>query len=203
LQQRAAYVTVGLAMHQMMLGQYAEARATARHGLQLSYAAQDRMLICWGMDILGMIALAEGRYDTAEQLLRQTLILAREVGRPEEQSSVLASLGYLALKKGSAGQAQLHIRGGLQVVRDSHNIVAALLVLPTVALYLKLQGEVEQAHQLVSLCKSFGFFRRSAFFAALYGPHFGEGDTPRRETPETGTPTDALWHAADSLICKI
>src|SRR5690606_33271791 len=162
-----------------------------------------RMLICWGMDILGMIALAEGRYDTAEQLLRQTLILAREVGRPEEQSSVLASLGYLALKKGSAGQAQLHIRGGLQVVRDSHNIVAALLELPTVALYLKLQGEVEQAHQLVSLCKSFGFFRRSAFCAALHDPQFRERYIPRRETLHTNTPTLVLGHAADRQIRMI
>ncbi len=203
LQQRVAYLTVALGLHQMLLGQYAEARTTASHGLQLSYAIQDQMLICWGMNILGMIALAEGKYDTAEQLLRQTLVLAKEVGRPEEHSSVLGSLGYLSLKQGRIDQAQTYVRAGLHVVRTSRNIIAALLVLPTAALYLQSQGAAERAHELASLCKSFAFFRNSAYFSALYDAHFGAWDTARFATPETGAPVDALWHATDSLIDQV
>ncbi|MCZ7542599.1 MAG: tetratricopeptide repeat protein [Anaerolineae bacterium] len=203
LQQRVAYLTVALGLTQTLLGQYADARATVSHGLQLSYTVQDRLAICLGMATLGMIAIAEAHYDTAEQLLSQTLVLANAVGRPEELGSVLGSLGYLALRKGSARQAQVHIRDGLRLVQDSHNVVAALCVLPTAALYVKSRGDAEHARELASLCRRFAFFRNSAYFSALYDPHFGEPTTAKRETPETGAAADALWRAADSLIGQI
>ncbi len=200
LQQRATYLTVALGMHQTLLGRYAEARTTIDHGLRLSYVVQDRVSICWGMNLLGLIAIAEGNHDVAEQLLGQTLVLANAVGRPEELGSVLGSLGYLALKCGKTERARLHVRDGLRLVQESHNIIAALFVLPTAALHWTLQGDTERGCDIISLCKSFAFFRNSAYFSALYDPHFQDCETAHAEGPETGAPAEALWRAADSLL---
>jgi DNA-binding SARP family transcriptional activator len=203
LQQRMAYFTVALATSQMMLGQYAEARTNAGLGIQLNYAVGDQVGISFGMTVLGMVAIAEENYGAAEGLLTQALVLVNRIGRLEELGSVLGSLGYLMLKKGNATRARLHLWDGLQVVSRSHNVVAALFVLPTVALYLKMRGESERARELFWLCKRFTFFDQSDYFTSLYASFLTDWDTRGLKVQETDAPVIAIWHAVDDLATQI
>jgi len=203
LQQRVAYFTVALAMSQMMLGQYVEARTNAGLGIQLNYTLGDQVGISFGMILLGMVAIAEGNDGMAEQLLTQALVLVKRIGRLEELGSVLGGLGYLMLKKGNSARARLHIWDGLQLVSGSHNMVAALFVVPAVALYLKMQGDTERAHDTFWLCKSFAFFGKSDYFTDLYFSYFRDWNMEQLEVQETSVPASVLWHAVDLLIDQI
>ena len=203
LEQRVAYFTVALGMSQMMLGQFTEARTNAGMGIQLNYTVGDQVGISFGMTLLGMVALAEENDGTAEGLLTQALVLVRRIGRLEELGSVLGSLGYLMLKKGNPTRARLHLWDGLQLMSSSHNVVAALFVVPAVALYLKMKGEVERARELIWLCKRFPFFDQSAYFTAIYAPNFRDWVASRSEAQKTNVQASALWHAVDDLLTRI
>jgi len=203
LQQRVAYFTVALGMSQMMLGQYAEARSNASLGIQLNYKVGDQVGISFGMTLLGMAAIAEGNDGTAEGLLTQALVLVRQVGRLEELGSILGSLSYLKLKRENFKQARVHLRDGLQLMSSSHNVVAALFLVPAVALYLKVQGEVERARDLIWLCKRFAFFDKSDYFTDLYASYFSDWDTQPLEAQEINTPVSQLWHTVDDLLTQI
>lgn len=203
LQQRVAYFTGGLALNQMMMGSYDEARANARQSIQVSYVLGDQMGISFGMSLLGVIALAEERDSSAEQLLKQALVLTKRMGRPEELGGVLSSLCYLMLKRGDFRRARLHVVDGLQVVSSSHNVLAALFVLSAAALYLRRRGDVERAESLLLLCKRFAVFQRSPYFVALYGPHFGDWDTNRPLEPGAGVAPDLLWKAVTDLLRRL
>lgn len=202
LQQRVAYFTIGLGLNQMLLGQYAEARANGGRGIQLSHAAGDQAGICFGMTLLGTIAVAEENEGRAEQLLKQALVLANRIGRPEELGGVLGSLGYIMLKRGNDPQARMYLRDGAWLVSNSHNVFAAVFVVPALALFLKMRGEDERARDLYLLCRRFAVFDRSAYFHTLYAPYFGRWDLARPERQETDPPTDLLWAAADNLLIQ-
>jgi len=203
LQQRVAYFTVALAMSQMMLGQYTEARTNAGTGIQLNYTLGNQIGISFGMTLLGLVAIAEGNDGRAEQLLNQALVVVKRIGRLEELGSVMGGLGYLMLKKGDSARARMHILDGLQLVSRSHNVVAALFVVPAAALYLKFQGDAERARDTFWLCKSFAFFGKSDYFKGLYASYFKDWDTQRLEAQETNVPASVLWPVVESLINQI
>ncbi|HEX6383316.1 MAG TPA: hypothetical protein VF177_01480 [Anaerolineae bacterium] len=135
-------------------------------------------------------------------MLKQTLVLAKRIGRPEELA-VLGSLGYLMLKRGNSARARLHIRDGLQLVSKSHNVAAALFMVPAAALYLKMRGKAEHAHELYSLCKRSAFFDNSAYFSALYAPYFGDWAPTRFEEQEADAPASLLRPVVDDLVTQI
>jgi len=203
LQQRVAYHTIALGMYHMMLGRYDEARTNAAQGMKLGYVVQDQLSICWGMDILGMVAIVEEIFPTAEQLLKQTLVLANAIGRPEELGSALGGLGYVMLRTGRPGSARLHIREGLQLGLKSQNFIAALFVLPPAALFLKMQGVSKHADELYSLCNRFAFFHKSVFFSELYAPYFEDTETRQLEVEENDMPVNALRQALDNAVARI
>jgi len=203
LQQRVAYFTVALAMSQMMLGRYAEARTNAGLGIQLNYTLGDQVGISFGMTLLGLVAIAKENDGTAEQLLTQALVLVKRISRMEELGSVLSGLGYLMLKRGNSARARLHIWDGLQLVSRRHNVVAALFVVPAAALYLKIQGDMERARDIFRLCRSFSFFDKSDYFADLYSSHFKDWGIEQSEAQETNVPASVLWETVDALMDQI
>jgi DNA-binding SARP family transcriptional activator len=200
LLQRVAYFNGGLAFVQMMLGQFAEARAIAGQCIQLSYLEGDQLGICFGVSLLAVIAIADENGGDAGQLLNRGLVLARQVGRPEELGALLSSLGYLMLTKGDFERARLHLYDGLQTVANSHNIVAALFVVAAAALFLKLRGQGRRARELYLLCWQFPMFRKAAYFPTLYAPYFGQQESPASGEHESTAPVDLLWRAVDDLI---
>lgn len=202
LQQRLAYFSGGLALNQMMMGDYAEARANASQSMKLSYVFGDWPGISFGMSLLGTLVVALGNDAAAEQLLKQALVLTKKIGRPEELGGVLSSLCYLMLKQQKFEQARVHLVDGLQLVTNSHNMIAALFIIAAAALFLKMQGQVERAHNLYGLCKQFAVFDKSAYFATLYAPYFGERPSPEFRDEESCASPELLWQAVEDLLAR-
>lgn len=200
LQQRLAYFTGGLALNQMMMGHYAQARATVNTSMQMSYALGDWLGITFCISLLGTICVAEDNEGSAEQILKQALVLTKRNARPEELGGVLSSLTYLMLKRGEFERASLHLVDGLQLVAKSHNMLAALFIIVAAALFLKLRGNVERANALYSLCKHFAVFDKATYFATLYTPYFKDCETREAGDAEAGAPPELLWQAVDDLL---
>lgn len=203
LQQRLAYFTGGLALNQMMMGRYAEARANASQCMQLSYLLGDRQGVCFGMSLLGTIAVAGEDDRPAEQLLRQALVLAKTIDRPEDLGGVLSSLCYLMVKGNEFQRASVHMVDGLQLVAKSHNIIAALFIIPATAFFLKMRGEGKRAYELYALCNKFALFEQSAYFATLYAPYFEHCQTTAPRQQGASASPDLLWRAVDNLLAQV
>ena len=193
LHQQETYFSIGLALHLLLMGDYEEARVTAQRGMQLSYAIQDQLTICFGMSLLGAAAIAQDRLDQAENLLNHALVLANAVGRPEELGSILANLGYLLVKNDELARARIHLLDGLQLVSKSHNFASAMFVLPAAALFLHANGETKRASNIHAVCARFAFFHRSAYFSLLFEPTFGKVTQRRLDEASIDEGIKHLW----------
>ena len=203
LRQQEAYFTVGLALNQLLMGHYEAARASAQQGMQMSYHIQDQLTICFGMSLLGSIAMAEGRLDEAEQLLKQALVLANAVGRPEELGSTLASLSYRHLQDRNIEVAKQHLRDGLQLIIENHNFPSTLFILPVSVAYLAELNFEQQAREVFDLCEQFSFFNQSAFLTALCKPHFDTQHSTSPPSPPQPLLVNRLWKTAESVIAYL
>jgi DNA-binding SARP family transcriptional activator len=203
MQRQLAYQTVGLAMNEMLVARYDEARSHAQRGIQLAYAIQDRLTISFGTSILGMTAVGQGDYTAGEQMLKQALVLARVIGRPEELSGTLAGLGYIMLQKGDVERARQHIRDGLQQALKSHSFPAAILVLPAAAHLLKVQDKDELAMTVYLSSAGFEFFRQSPHFIQLYTPFFGNLHVKAHRSIRVREDVADLWRCLQEVIIAV
>ena len=101
-------------------------------------------MINFGMGVLGLIALARGEHTASEQMLKQALVPARAIARPEEVSGDLAGLGYVMLPKSNVERARQHIRDALELALKRYSLGLEMFVLPAAAYLLKVLGKRQQ-----------------------------------------------------------
>ena len=76
------------------------------------------------------MALAEGAYDTAADLLAQSLAAFQQVGGSFLVGETLAALAYTTRCLDQRNQARQHLRGALQVAAETGYRNSALQALP-------------------------------------------------------------------------
>jgi len=168
-----ALSTVQLGMSNMFLGQYKQARAQAQQALALAQESGDRHLSGLSLLLMGWVALAEQAYAEAQELLQESLATYREIGQWEELGVALSMLGVAIRGLGQLPQARRHFSKVLRMLTEVRPFVPIVLALtlPTMALPLADQGEVEWAVEVYALASRHPVVANSRLFEDIVGRH--------------------------------
>jgi tetratricopeptide (TPR) repeat protein len=104
-----------------------------------------------GLGMLGAVALAEGAHAEAQRLYQEAVLIYQEIGQRDELGWSLSGLGSAALARGNIPQARQYFYGALQTAAEIRSFMTLLVMLPSVALLLAVQGETERAIVLYAL----------------------------------------------------
>ena len=154
-----ALTTLGMA--DLWLGKYEEARDRAQMGLALAREQEYRLGVQGGLLTLGQLAIAEGRYAQAQQLLQQS----RDQGEGGRMSHwTLPDSAVAAHALGQPDKAWRHICEALRWASERGDFVTLLQALPATALLLADRGEVERAVELYALASRYPSVANSRVF---------------------------------------
>ncbi len=142
------------------LGAYAQAREALLESLSLlrplGDPAQKDAAFC--LNALGVIAGTLGEYEEAEEHLRKSVAMYREVGFEKGVAYGLNNLGIVARIRGEYERAWRFSREGLTIFQDIGHLPGAASALANLGLIARARGEYERAEHL---CKEgLAVFRR-------------------------------------------
>jgi tetratricopeptide (TPR) repeat protein len=149
------------------LGRYAEARADAQMGAEMSRAAKNRWRVAFSQFVEGMAALAEGASQEALRLFRGAIAMFEEVQHRENRGWVSGPLGLAAREAGETAMARRSVVEALQIGVDLGAFIPVLYALPAAALLLADQGAAERAVEVYACASRYGFVADSCWFEAL------------------------------------
>jgi tetratricopeptide (TPR) repeat protein len=104
----------------LYLGNYTQARIEGEISLRLHQEFHDFGEVSYVLWNLGHIAIAEGAYAKAEQLLQESVTIHRELKRQTRLYDVLVSSGYAAWSLGNFFQARQYLSEALPMACKSH-----------------------------------------------------------------------------------
>jgi predicted ATPase len=192
---------------ELHLGLYREAREHLDDYLAMSTRLYPYVGTMIPHVFVGDLAIAMRQHDRAERLLRDSLGLAREWRFEAGMVHVLSALSCNAQKTERPRQAKDHL---LEALRFSSGIGDGLLVsvcLPTMALLLIDDGDVERAVELYALASNNPFVANSRWYEDLAGRHIAaaaEALSPEvvKAAQERGRERD-LWQTARELLAEL
>jgi predicted ATPase/DNA-binding SARP family transcriptional activator len=149
------------------LGRYAEARADAQLGVELSRRAGHRWGVAFSQFVEGMAALAEGAAQEALALFQKAVAVFEEVRHPENRGWVGGPLGLAARQAGETALARRSVVEALQIGADLGAFMPVLYALPAAALLLADRGAAERAVEVYACASRYGFVADSCWFEAL------------------------------------
>jgi len=159
-----------LAWTKMHLGRYEEARALEEEVLAVCQETGNIRLPGWCLLALGEIALSEGSYDEARDLLLDSAASLRKFER-NEYPYALAYLAIAEWRLERPAQAVQYLRAALQIAADRRELRACLYPLPAMALLLADQGEIERAVELYALVTRYPHMGNSQSWEDVVGKH--------------------------------
>ena len=125
----------------------------------------------FGLFLLSWVALAEGAYAEADELLQESAVLFRELGQRDEVGQVRALSGYAALARGQRDQAQRCLHEALQIGAELRVFLPELFALPAVARLAAEQGQPERAVEVYALASRYPFVANSRWFEKVAARH--------------------------------
>jgi predicted ATPase len=149
------------------LGRYAEARADAQLGTELSQAAGYRWRVAFSQFVEGIAALAEGASQEALTLFQGAVTVFEEVQHRENRGWVGGPLGLAAREAGEDALARRSVTEALQTGVDLGAFMPVLYALPAAAVLLADQGAAERAVEVYACASRYGFVAGSCWFKAL------------------------------------
>jgi tetratricopeptide (TPR) repeat protein len=151
-----------------MLGEYEQARNKAQIGLVLTQERGYHLGIAASLATLGQVAIAENKYDQAQQLAQQLHCAFEHTG---VQSWALLILGHAACALGHYDQAKQHICKALRMRAESWGLSDRVWAVSTIALLLTGDEKVEQAVELYALASRYPMVANAPFFEDTVGQH--------------------------------
>ena len=186
------------------LGRYQDGRAHAEAALADRREIGIPQQTACTLMVLSWVAQAEGACAQAEELLRESVDLYRQVEQRDEGTWALACLGYAERGLGRRDQAWEHAREALRTGVEIHAFFPLIFGLPLVALLLADEGEVERAVEMYALASTQPLVGNSVWFEDVVGQHIAaaaEGLPPEvvAAARERGRARD-LWETARELL---
>jgi tetratricopeptide (TPR) repeat protein len=150
------------------LGQYKEARVHLQQSLALAQQADTLWAIGHGFLGLGLVALAEGDFARARQLLQEGIATGQE-GKRSDMGSYLAALAGAALGLGRRSEAREHLCKALALSRAMRETLTLQFALPMAALLLADSGDSERAVEVYAQARRFGIVAHSRLWEDIAG----------------------------------
>ena len=203
-----ARANVWLGFIEAHLGQYEDARALARAALAVFKQSPSPIATNFPLEVLGLIAVAEGAHAEARQLLGETVALLR--GLRFGRGALSLALSLLALAADGLGrpdEARGLLREAVRLATEDHAFFALLYAVPATALILARQGEAERAVELFALASHHPFVASASWFEDVAGKHIvaaAESLLPDAvaAAQERGRARD-LWETARALLDEL
>jgi hypothetical protein len=156
---------------------------------------------------LGLVALADGTYENALQLLQKSHEAQRKAIYRDQVGWALASLPYAERGLGRRGKARQHLAEALQLAVEKRAFFPLIHALPVFSLLLVDAGQVARAVELYALASRYGFVANSQLFQDMAGRHIAS--TAESLAPdvldaaqERGRARD-LWKTAAELLAEL
>ncbi|MGC9349289.1 MAG: hypothetical protein ACP5JG_14200, partial [Anaerolineae bacterium] len=166
-----AYRRIPLGFAKVHLGQYEEAGALARAGLDAAQQAGDAGKMGFAWLVLGWVALARRAYAEALRCLQKSADFSQAVVAQDQMGETLALMGYGARGLGQPLHARRYLGEALRIAADLDVCVPLVLALPAIALLQADEGEVEQAVELYELARRYPFVANSRWFEDVVERH--------------------------------
>ena len=166
-----SWVLEDLGAARLHQSQYEEARAQAQKSLISAREVGDWFSIARSLRLLATVALTEEDYAQARQLLEESLAVYREFGDRGELSWALTISAYAARGLSDRPEARAHLCEALRTAVEIGAFAPLLYALPTAALLLADQREVERAVELYALASRYAFVANSRWFEDVAGKH--------------------------------
>jgi tetratricopeptide (TPR) repeat protein len=162
---------LNLAYVEILMGQYAAARAEIEALLPLDPSVDD-----WGTRgiasaHLGMLALAEGTYAEARRHYEDSVAAFRQIERVDLLGAALACLAGAELGMGEGVPARRHLAQALQIGLEKGSVISLIVALGMAALLLADDGPVERAVELWATVAHLTSLVRSPWAEDVAGRH--------------------------------
>jgi len=151
------------------LGLYEQARALAQRALEVGRDVRGWRNAGYTLCLLGSITLAEGAYEEAQSLLRESIAAYREIGMPDELGWALACAGYAARGLGQSALARRHLCEALRIGAEIRAFFPLITALTAVALLLADQGQIARAVELYACAMRSPYVAHSRWFQDVAG----------------------------------
>jgi non-specific serine/threonine protein kinase len=125
------------------LGYRVTMHALAHPGAQARSTAR-----CGGLADAGQLAFFMGRYAEAQDLLEESLAIAREIGDKSRIEEVLQPLGMVCLGQGNVAAARGHLTEALSLARELGNPRELAGALNALAQLYRMEGELDAAEPI-------------------------------------------------------
>jgi tetratricopeptide (TPR) repeat protein len=120
---------------------------------------------------LGDIAMAEGDYAKAEQVLQESITIHRELRDQSRLYDVLISSGYAAWGLGKFFQARQYLSEALQMACKNLFLITSVRAICLAALLSTNQEKPERALELYALASRYPLVANSRWFEDVVGRH--------------------------------
>jgi predicted ATPase len=205
-----SYANASLALEEIHLGQYEQARVHGQMGLASARELDQRIAVAGSCFLLGRVALAEEAYPKAWRLLEECVAVARSIKNRESLDYGLAVLGYAARGLGQLSQAERRFSESLRSSTEVGSFVALILVLPGISLLLADRGDAhsaERAVELYALASRYPVVANSRWFEDIAGRHIATvAATLPPEVVATAQKRGralGLWETAEELLVEL
>jgi len=167
----AASARVTLAGVEKHLGLYEEARALYAVSLEHYREMDDRRGIGLCLFCLSQALIGQESYDEAQQFLRESIPILREVQQPDLLAEALTGLGHAERGLGRPARARQCLAEGLRIAYEIGRFLLCLDSVQLMTLLLVDRGEVERAVELYALVARHPWAPNSRWFEDVVGKH--------------------------------
>ncbi|MDQ3250192.1 MAG: tetratricopeptide repeat protein [Chloroflexota bacterium] len=189
------------------LGNYRLAHRQLQRQVTRNRTLGDKEDLSLCLDVLSCLAVVEGRYADAQQLLAEDAALHQELGEQHRLAHAYAWLGYTARGLGRRAEAAHHFCRALQLTVINQSFSALLFILPGIALLFADQGESERAIETYAWIADLPIVANSQMRWDLAGAHLAT--VAATLPPQVATAASAqgkagnLWAMAATLLVEL
>ena len=203
---RHAFSLTWLAAVEAHMGRYEPGRAHAERALAIRREIGIPQRIACTLMVLSWVSLVRGAYTRAQELLRESVRLYRQVDQRDEGGWAVACLGCAERGLGQRERAWEHLATALRTAVEIHAFFPAVYGLPLAALLLADEGQVARAVEVYAVASSQPLVGNSVWFEDVVGRQIAaaaEGLPPQVvvAAQERGRARD-LWATAEELLAE-
>jgi tetratricopeptide (TPR) repeat protein len=133
------------------LGQYEQARDLGQRCLVLAQEIGNQRGMANSYYLQGLVALAIKAYTEAQALLRESVSIYQQIGQREQLGNALVNLAVAECRLGRLPEMKRCLCQALKMLTETRPFITLTMALPTVALLLAEQNELERAVELYAL----------------------------------------------------
>jgi tetratricopeptide (TPR) repeat protein len=129
-------------------GDFTAASLLLEEALSIGREIENKRLIAYAGQLLGMVRLGQGNTMAARSLFEESYSLVKNLGDIWSEAITLYHMGIVLYRSGDHATARTHIERSLQLFRQQGNLPFALMALCALQVIVANQGNNELAHSL-------------------------------------------------------